>query len=92
MTLQINIKLENSNIFLTKKYKRMSEVKKSFNFEKSLTKLEQIVQDLESSEVGLDKSLKSYEDGVKLYNECQKYLEAAQKKVTTLTESLDSKN
>lgn len=70
----------------------MSETKKSFNFEKSLSKLEQIVQDLESSDVGLDKSLKSYEDGVKLYNECQKYLETAQKKVTVLTESLDSRN
>jgi len=69
----------------------MTEKKKSFNFEKSLEKLEQIVQELESSNTGLDKSLKHYEDGVALYNECQKYLEEAQKKVSTLTDSLDSK-
>jgi len=61
---------------------------KSNNFESNLTKLEKLVEELESGELGLDKSLSKFEDGLELYKNCKESLKSAQKKITILTESL----
>jgi exodeoxyribonuclease VII small subunit len=61
---------------------------KKENFETNLNKLEKLVTELESGELGLDKSLEKFEDGLKLYNKCKESLISAEKKITILTESL----
>lgn len=61
---------------------------KKDSFEANLTKLEKLVTELESGELGLDKSLEKFEDGLELYNNCKASLEKAEKKITILTESL----
>lgn len=53
-------------------------------FEKALERLEKIVEDLESSDLDIDKSLKIFEEGVKLSRFCTKILDEAEKKVELL--------
>lgn len=54
------------------------------NFEKKLTRLEEIVQKMEAGELSLDDSLKLFEEGVKLSRECNKELSEAEQKVQKL--------
>ena len=60
------------------------------NFEKKLKNLEEIVAKMESGDLSLDDSLKSFEKGVSLARECHKELDAAEKKVQQLV-SVDAK-
>ncbi len=53
-------------------------------FEKKLTRLEDIVEKMESGDLSLDDSLKLFEEGVKLSRECQSQLTAAEEKVKVL--------
>ena len=64
---------------------------KKVNFEKSIEELEEIVHGLESGELTLDESIKKFESGVKLYNNCKDYLGEVEKKISVLTESLEEK-
>jgi exodeoxyribonuclease VII small subunit len=54
------------------------------SFEKSLARLEEIVDRLEGDELSLEESLALFEEGVKLAEQCGKRLDAAEKKVTLL--------
>jgi exodeoxyribonuclease VII small subunit len=54
------------------------------SFEKKLTRLEEIVQKMESGEMSLDDSLKFFEEGVKLSRECNTELTQAEQKVKKL--------
>ena len=65
-----------------------TEKKTAKNFEGTLEKLEKIVEDLEGGELGLDKSIKKFEDGLKMYQECRDLLKDAEKKVSILTKNL----
>ena len=47
---------------------------KELNFEESLKKLEDIVDKLESGEIDLEKSVKLYEEGMILKNNCEEKL------------------
>lgn len=60
----------------------MSE--KKINLEKSLAALEQIVEELESGELPLEKAMKKFEEGIKLTRGCQSALKDAQQKVEIL--------
>ncbi|NQT96097.1 MAG: exodeoxyribonuclease VII small subunit [Candidatus Omnitrophica bacterium] len=53
-------------------------------FEEALNKLESIVSDLESGDLGLDEAIKKYEEGMKLSNFCHNKLQEIQKKVEVL--------
>jgi exodeoxyribonuclease VII small subunit len=66
----------------------MATSENTTNFEKSLKELEQIVRELESGEVNLDQSLKKFEQGIELYKKCRGTLEAAEKKIKILSDSL----
>ena len=59
------------------------------NFEDALTRLEEIVNELEDATVGLDKSLKLYSEGVELAAYCSKQLKNAEQKVTILNEKYE---
>lgn len=54
------------------------------SFEQSITELEEIVSQLENGDVTLDESLSLFEKGIKLSKNCQKMLDAAEKKVSIL--------
>ncbi len=58
-------------------------------FEKALERLEKIVEELEEGNLPLDEALKKYEEGVKLSRVCGEKLGQAEKKIQTLTKTLD---
>ena len=53
-------------------------------FEKKLSRLEEIVQKMEKGDLALEESLKLFEEGVKLSRECQGQLTTAEAKVKQL--------
>jgi exodeoxyribonuclease VII small subunit len=59
------------------------------SFEQSLKQLEQIVEDLESGDLPLEKTFKLFEDGVKLSKECSTKLDETEKKISILLEAND---
>ena len=54
------------------------------DFEKKLSRLEEIVQKMEKGDLALEESLKLFEEGVKLSRECQGQLTTAEAKVKQL--------
>ncbi|MFH1076605.1 MAG: exodeoxyribonuclease VII small subunit [Pseudomonadota bacterium] len=54
------------------------------NFESALKRLEEIVDDLDSSDLSLEESLKRFEEGVKLSRFCSERLDEIEKKVSIL--------
>ncbi len=54
------------------------------DFEKRLGRLEEIVQKMEKGDLGLEESMKLFEEGVKLSRECQTQLTTAEAKVKKL--------
>jgi exodeoxyribonuclease VII small subunit len=67
----------------------MSKKKSADNFEDKLTRLEAITTSLENNEIGLEDSIKLFEEGVKLSKECLTILEKAELKVTLLKKDLN---
>jgi exodeoxyribonuclease VII small subunit len=57
---------------------------KGVDLEKSLADLEAIVEQLESGELPLERSLKEFERGVRLSRECQGALKDAEQRVQVL--------
>ena len=64
----------------------MATKKTDINFEKALEELEGIVEDLESGDLSLENSLKSFEKGIKLARQCQEQLSKADLQVQKLIE------
>jgi exodeoxyribonuclease VII small subunit len=58
--------------------------KKTPDLEKTLSQLEEIVQELEEGDIPLEKALKQFEKGVKLSRDCQTALQAAEQRVKIL--------
>jgi exodeoxyribonuclease VII small subunit len=56
------------------------------NFEKSLHRLDEIMAALETEQVGLDASLKLFEEGIELLREASAELDKADTKVQVLVE------
>lgn len=66
---------------------------KKIDFEESMKKLEDIVHKLESGEETLESSLKLFEEGTKLSNNCYQILKKAEQKITLLSQKeSDAKN
>ena len=59
---------------------------KKFDYEKSIARLQEIVELLENGELPLDESIKLFEEGTKLSAECYKQLSRAEQKITQITE------
>ena len=64
----------------------MATKKTDINFEKALEELEGIVEDLESGDLSLENSLKSFEKWIKLARQCQEQLSKAELQVQKLIE------
>lgn len=50
-------------------------MKKEIDFEKNMQRLQSIADELRGSDISLEKSSALYEEGMKLSNECKKYLD-----------------
>ena len=62
----------------------MGQEIKEMPFEQALKKLEQIVENLEGGDLGLEDALKQYEEGVRMADFCSKRLTEAEKRVEVL--------
>lgn len=60
--------------------------KKTFDFEKSLTELEKLVNRMESGNLSLEDSMTAFEQGIALTRQCQQALKQAEQKVHLLME------
>ena len=58
---------------------------KKKTFETDMARLEELVERLENNELGLEESLKAFEEGMKLAGDLMKELEKAQERVRKLT-------
>ena len=58
--------------------------KKKMSFEDAVERLEEIIKNLESGDMDLDKSLKLYEEGIGLVRNCSELLEKAEQSVKML--------
>jgi exodeoxyribonuclease VII small subunit len=54
------------------------------NFEDDIEQLEQIIDQVESGEIGLEQCLEQYEKGMKLVKRCRKILDQAEKRIARL--------
>ena len=61
----------------------MSQTK---TFEKNLEQLTTVIQKMEQQDVGLEESLKLYEQGIQLTRKCQKIIDDAEQKIEQLME------
>ena len=66
----------------------MSDLAK-MSFEEAMKKLEEVVRDLESGNVELEKSIALYEEGARLKAHCEKKLKEAEEKVAKITLGAD---
>ena len=60
---------------------------KKFNLEKALRDLENLVEELESGDLPLEKAMQKFEEGIKLTRGCQAALKDAEQKVEVLLKS-----
>lgn len=68
----------------------MANEKKSVDFEQQLASLEGLVESLESGDLSLEDSLKSFEQGIGVARECQAALKSAEQKVEVLMRQGDT--
>lgn len=59
-------------------------MKKENKFETSLKRLEDIVNEMETSNLDIDKAMKLFEEGISLVNQCSLKLDETKKKIEIL--------
>lgn len=59
--------------------------RKKETYESKMERLEQVLLEMENNEVTLDEAITKYEEGMRLYSELYKILQAAEGKVKVLT-------
>lgn len=60
---------------------------KKISFEQALSRLEEIVKELENGTAELDKSLDMFEEGIKLVKLCSSKLDDAEQRIAILTKN-----
>jgi exodeoxyribonuclease VII small subunit len=58
-------------------------------FEMAMKQLEQIVQDLETGDMPLEKAIKKFEEGIKISKYCSEKLDESEKRITLLMRDSD---
>ena len=58
-------------------------------FEMAMKQLEQIVQELETGDIPLEKAIKKFEEGIQISKYCSEKLDASEKKITLLMKDSD---
>lgn len=64
---------------------------KNKNFEKSLTRLQEISKEIENEEISLEKSIKLYKEGLELASYCSEFLSNAEQEVFVLQQEFEDK-
>ena len=59
---------------------------KKNTFETALKRLEVIVDEMENSQLDIDKAMKLFEEGISLVNQCSQKLDETKKKIEILVE------
>ena len=65
----------------------MEVMTKKQTFEDALSKLQNIIEELESGSPSLDKMMQLFEDGMKLMQECRSHLTEVEERINTLIKS-----
>jgi len=65
-----------------------AEALEELSFEQALDRVEEIIERIESGEIGLEESIKAYEQGARLIRRCRAALEKAEQRVETLDAEL----
>ena len=60
-------------------------------FEQAMHQLEQIVQDLESGDMPLEKAIKKFEEGIQLSKYCTQKLDETEQRITVLMQDSSGK-
>ncbi|MDR3332002.1 MAG: exodeoxyribonuclease VII small subunit [Synergistaceae bacterium] len=55
------------------------------SFSGDMERLQEIVGEFESNDIGMEESLALFEEGVKLIKSCREYLDGAKRRVTMLS-------
>ncbi len=79
--------MEQHQLRLNQKNTKMK--KNKINLKKTFLELENILNQLESSDIDIDEMVLLYEKGMKLTKNCKKKLEQAEQKITILNKSID---
>lgn len=66
-----------------------TKIKQSFSFEEAIASLEALVNSMETGNLSLEASLKTFEEGIALSRQCQTALSEAKLKVDTLLQKTD---
>lgn len=69
--------------------RQVNDVAKKKSFEEALNRLEEIAEQMEDNETGLENSVKLYKEGVELSVYCSEILNKAEQQVMELKESAD---
>ncbi|NLX05972.1 MAG: exodeoxyribonuclease VII small subunit [Phycisphaerae bacterium] len=75
---------------MTDKKSKLPNLEK-LTFEEAIAKLREIVEQVESGEVGLEDSIEQYELGCRLIQHCRSILDGAEQRIEVLTKTLDGK-
>jgi exodeoxyribonuclease VII small subunit len=60
------------------------------DFEQAIVQLEEIIEKIESGQIGLEKSISEYERGVGLIRRCRQVLDRAEQRVEELTAQMQA--
>ena len=60
-------------------------------FEQAMKQLEEIVQDLESGDMPLEKAIQTFEEGIQLSKFCSQKLDETEKRITILMQNSEGK-
>jgi len=60
------------------------------SFTDDMERLQAVIDEFEDNDLGMEKSLALFEEGVKLVKGCREYLEHAKRRVTILTADSDA--
>lgn len=61
--------------------------KKQQNFENQMDDLEKIISELERGDLSLEETVKKFENGMQIANNCSKLLEDAEKRISIILEN-----
>jgi exodeoxyribonuclease VII small subunit len=61
-------------------------------FEMAMKQLEQIVHDLETGDLPLEKAIKKFEEGIRISRYCSEKLDESEKRITLLMRDSEGKN
>jgi exodeoxyribonuclease VII small subunit len=70
---------------------KKTKIETDFKFEKALARIEDIVDQMESGDIELDKALDLYREGMELMSKCQSALEKTQNKIKIITRDIQGK-